>query len=329
MGNRGGKRSARERAPAEAMALLLAGGDGRRLHDLTTEIAGRPIPKQYCRLYDNASLLEATLSRTRLYAPDERIHIIINRDHMDLALGQVCGLPEGNIIVQPSNRDTGPGLLLSLLQLGRRNPDATVAVFPTDHYIDDDQAFIAHIRRATRLVELLPEKIAVLGVAPDRPETGYGYLLPDSPVRSCGKTFYVRSFCEKPSVAKACEAIALGGLWNTFVMVFKLSRILRILKRVVPDRYRSMAALARSPQSVAPAYRTLQPWNFSTDVLTRIPEDIIMIEVDDVRWSDWGTRESIERTYRQLNRLPFWKNPLYRPIEAEREDTARRSQSIA
>ncbi|MBN2243632.1 MAG: hypothetical protein JW793_13180 [Acidobacteria bacterium] len=307
-----------DRGP-DRIALLLAGGDGTRLNDLTREISGSPIPKQYCRLYCNTSLLEATLARTRLFTRKESIHIIINRNHLQLAAGQVSELPEANILVQPANRDTGPGILFSLLELNRTHPDAVVAVFPTDHYIDKDRAFIAHAFRAVQIVKRMPDKIVILGVSPDRPGAGYGYLMPGGPVGNYRKTYHVKTFVEKPSVPKACEIMALGGLWNTFVMVFKLSRMLDILKRLVPGSYQTMLRLARLPHVSPETYQKMDAWNFSSRVLTRIPQHIVMLEVDDVSWSDWGTRESIERTYKILKQVPFWELPPYRPEISRKE----------
>ncbi len=293
--------------PPDRVALLLAGGDGKRLNDLTREISGTSIPKQYCRLYNNTSLLEATLARTRLYTLKEKIHVIINRDHIELATDQIPALHKRNVFIQPANRDTGPGIVFSLLKLERMHPNAIVAVFPTDHYIDNDRAFIAHTLRATRLIARMPEKIAILGIVPHQPETGYGYLVPECPVRKCEKTYHVKSFIEKPSLTKAYEIMNLGGLWNTFVMVFKLSRMLDILRQQVPDSFRTMTEPARSSHKAVEIYRNITSWNFSSRVLTRIPQHIIMLEINDVSWSDWGTRESIESTYRALNQVPFWK----------------------
>src|SRR5512147_1483715 len=96
------------------LALLLAGGDGMRLQELTREIAGAPIPKQYCRLLQGSSLLEATLSRAQLFTSRERIKVVVNQDHLKLAKEQLRTLPDSNIFVQPSNRDTGPGMIFAL-----------------------------------------------------------------------------------------------------------------------------------------------------------------------------------------------------------------------
>jgi mannose-1-phosphate guanylyltransferase len=296
-------------APSNRVALLMAGGDGMRLQELTREISGTAIPKQYCRLLNNSSLLEATLARAQLFAPMERINVIVNKNHMKWATEQAGALPRSNIIIQPANRDTGPGMVFALLCLEKRHPDAVVAVFPTDHFIDNDHAFTAHVMKAIRIVACMPDRIVVLGVAPDRPETGYGYILPAAPVESHERAYYVEAFTEKPTLSGARDIISCGGLWNTFVLVFKLSRMLDLLAGYAAGEFMKMSRLRQYPEKATELYRTLGSWNFSSRVLARIPQHLIMLEVSDVQWSDWGTRESVERTYRSLNMVPSWNMP--------------------
>src|SRR2546430_17234884 len=143
-------------------ALVLAGGDGRRLQGLTRKIAGAPIPKQYCRITGGRSLLEATLARIFPLVPRERTLVIVNRSHLELALPQLPDVPPGNVIVQPGNRDTGPGIVFGLLDLAARRPRAPVVVFPSDHYVDDGAAFCDHLERAPLLVDRFPTSIALL-----------------------------------------------------------------------------------------------------------------------------------------------------------------------
>ena len=294
-------------ATPDRVALLLAGGDGMRLRELTRQIAGTPIPKQYCRLLHGSSLLEASISRVRLLFPHECINVVVNEGHLNLARDQVKNLPDANVFVQPQNRDTGPGMVFALLNLERTYGDATVAVFPTDHYIDRNWAFIAHVMRAVNAISWQPDKIGVLGVAPDRPETGYGYILPAKPVPTFGKAYEVEAFVEKPDPATARRIIARGALWNTFVMVFRLSRMLELLEQIVPREFEELSVLRAFPYKAAELYRAIASWNFSTQVLSRIPRHLIVFRIANVSWSDWGTRESIERTYKTLNIVPFWK----------------------
>jgi mannose-1-phosphate guanylyltransferase len=294
------------------VALLLAGGDGMRLQELTRAIAGVPIPKQYCRLLHGSSLLEATLARARLFAQNEQTAVVVNRNHLSLAGEQLRALPQSNIFVQPKNRDTGPGMIFSLMNLERNYQDAIVAVFPTDHYIDNDRAFMAHVQYAARAVLRAPEKVAVLGIVPERPESGFGYILPSDPLKAFERTSAVEAFVEKPGRSAAQKIIARGGLWNTFVMVFRLSRMMELLRETVLQEVEKFSALRKAPEKAAELYQDLAPWNLSTHFLSRIPQHLILLRVSNVRWSDWGTRESVERTFRALNLVPFWNlaNPV-------------------
>ena len=146
-------------------------------------------------------------------------------------------------------------------------PDSIVIVSPTDHYINDGHAFITHTLRAANLVSLMPDKIAILGIVPDRPDPDYGYILPDKSIDNTKEAYLVKAFTEKPSVFTAREIIDRGGLWNTFVMVFKLSRMLDLLREFVPKEFGKLTALRKSPEKAEEVYRNLSPWNFSNLLL--------------------------------------------------------------
>ena len=300
-------------------SLVLAGGDGTRLQDLTREIAGAPIPKQYCRLLGTHSLLEATLQRSQRFAPLSRTVVIVNSDHLAVGREQLDAVPPKNIVVQPCNRDTGPGLLFALLHLGHRHPSTTVAVFPSDHYVGDDQTFVAHVNRAAEVVAEFPDKVVLLGIQPDCPEAGYGYLTPAQPlptVKAGREAFRVADFHEKPSRDAAQSLLSQGGLWNTFVMVFRLRRMIELLRAVAPQEFGHMWQLSADRSKVLDVYKELRPWNFSSHVLARIPEHLAVLPVADVHWSDWGTRESIERSLRVLKKAPPWQAVRRAPAAA-------------
>jgi mannose-1-phosphate guanylyltransferase len=297
-------------APKQRLALLLAGGDGTRLQEFTTQITGVPMPKQYCPLMRGRSLLELALVRTHFFAPIENTRVVINQNHRRWASAQLKALPGNNIFVQPENRDTGPGMIFALTQIAQTSPDAVVAVFPTDHFIDNDEAFIAHVLRAACLVEQLPKKIAVLGVTPSHPETGYGYIMPGQSLPTTltpWKVSHVKAFKEKPNSAMARKFISEGGLWNTFVLVFQVKRVLELLRDMAPKNSQKLFELRNSSVDAPAIYQDIHPWNFSSQILARIPEELIVLEAPDIRWSDWGTRESIERTYRHMNLIPAFR----------------------
>jgi hypothetical protein len=97
-------------------------------------------------------------------------------------------------------------------------------------------------------------------------------------------------------------------------MIFKLSRMLTLLREFAPDGFAAMSELLQSPEKAPEIYASLCAWNLSTRFLARIPQHLLVVEAADVGWSDWGTRESIERTYRTLNIVPFWNSPNTAPI---------------
>ncbi len=310
-------------AALDTWSLVLAGGDGTRLRELTALLAGAPIPKQYCRITGDRSMLEATLARIAPLGVPERTLVIVNRAHLDLATAQLAGVPAGNVLVQPQNRDTGPGILWSLLALERRCPGARVAMFPSDHYVANDAAFRGCVRRAVDLVDRFPEKLVLLGIEPDHAAPGYGYVVPSGPLApgDGGPAYHVATFREKPDRALARRILRRGALWNSLVMVFHAARVLELIAAVRPDAYRAMVEAGSDADALERHYATAPAWNFSSDFLAHVPHEMVVVRAEDTGWSDWGTRQSIERTFAALNQVPPWQTA---------EDAgARRARSVA
>jgi mannose-1-phosphate guanylyltransferase len=291
-------------------ALVLGGGDGTRLQALTRVIAGEPIPKQYCRIIGNRSLLEATLERIAPLVPAARTLAIVNRGHLKLARPQLVTLPPANVLVQPRNLDTGPGILMSLVELQRRDPAATVAIFPSDHDVRDETAFRRHVRRMTRVVDEHPGEIALLGARPERPDAGYGYIVPGPWAAGRGAAFRVAAFHEKPAQSVAARIIRRGGLWNSFVMVGRAARFIELIRAIRPDDVARLACLPADAEALDALYDGLSAWNFSRDFLARIPGHLVVARADDLGWSDWGTPDAIERSFARLGLVPPWRVPL-------------------
>jgi mannose-1-phosphate guanylyltransferase len=277
-------------------ALVLAGGNGVRLKDLTTRLFGAPIPKQYCRLVGDRSLLESTLERSIRFAPLERTLVIVNRDHLRFARGQLVDVPSENVIVQPDNLDTGPGLLLSATHVFRRDPTATLAVFPSDHFVRDANAFTSHLVRAARVVERLPHVVALLCVPPREPAVSYGYvrISRDLALPDAAPAFHVDGFVEKPAAAVAARLVAQNALWSSFVMVSRVNWLLSLCEDALPGSVGEMQRAFLDDHTLEQLYRRLLPWNFSRDVLSRVPEHLVAVRADGIGWHDLGTPEAVE-----------------------------------
>src|SRR3989338_817393 len=196
--------------------IVLAGGDGRRLQSFITRLRGEALPKQYVNFIGRRSMLEHTFARAERLIPPERLFTVAGREHVFYteAERQLASRPRGTVILQPENKETAPGLLLPLMHLHARYPDAIVAVFPADHFIVEEALFMAHVDLACRAVERDPSRVVMLGIAPDDPEPEYGYILPGGEWRSgmpAGLRRVAR-FVEKPSPPAAREIVRRGGL---------------------------------------------------------------------------------------------------------------------
>lgn len=286
------------KADEDLWALVLAGGDGTRLQALTRLISGAPIPKQYCRIVGDQSLLEATFARVGCMVPRERTLVVVNQDHLAVAQAQLAGLPQRNVIVQPCNRDTGPGLALALLVLEQRDPGATLAVFPSDHFVHNQAAFAASVERMQQVLALEPGRIVLLGIRPDRPDPGLGYIVPEPgpPLRHRLGSYRVRGFEEKPHPSRAAAIVRDGALWSSFIIMFRVQRMLEILRLCRPREMAAMQGLMGGRAICGARYGELGAWNLSREVLARRPQDLVVVPADDLGWSDWGTPEAITDT---------------------------------
>ena len=287
--------------------LVLAGGDGIRVRALTQVISGSPIPKQYCGIVGR-TLLERTLRRTGRRIPLARTLVVVNRDHLPVANAQLHDVLPLNLIVQPENRDTGPGMLLPLAVLERRDPEATVAVFPSDHWISSDRRFMRHVERAADAVSRWPERIAVLGIQPARPDPDCGYLTRGWPLEidAPSSAFTVGAFFERPDTALAERLARRGGLWNSSVMVFRVDTMLAELERLIPERLEVMRRLARRHDERSAAYAAMERWSFGRDVFARLVQSLVVVPVTDVGWSDWRTPQAIVRSLAERAEKPLW-----------------------
>lgn len=287
--------------------IVLAGGSGQRLQSFVHRLRGDALPKQYVCFTGSRSLLEQTFDRVERLLPAERVFTIVSCAHLQFseARDQLARRPSGTVILQPENKETAPGVLLPLVHLVARYPDAVVGVFPSDHFVDHDGLFMGYVDLAFRAVESGPTRVVLLGVEPQHPETEYGYVLPiaggaDPAVRDVRR---VLTFVEKPTPEAARELVARGGLWNTMVMVFRPKTLLDLVGRVAPalrgafERIRRAIGTPQEQPVIEAVYRELQPVNFSRTLLEAIPARrspaLFVLPVRGVSWSDWGSEHRI------------------------------------
>lgn len=291
-------------------AVVLAAGEGRRLSSLTAALYGRELPKQFAVLDGARSLLQATLDRIAPLVPPERTVVVVGAEYGAIARAQLRNYPGVELVLQPKNLETGPGILLPLARVLARDPDARVAIFPSDHHVANPAPFLEATRMALAACDAAPELVTLLGVVPDRPETEYGWILPGTAVAELGETGLrdVLRFVEKPEADVAHGLLARGGLWNTFVSVARLSALWGLATRHLPEhvahfaRYASAVRTDGEAEVLQAIYEQMTPANFSRAVLERA-DSLSVLAVAGCGWSDWGTPERVYQSLAGLGRL--------------------------
>jgi len=295
-------------------SVVLAGGQGMRLRRLVRRIHGEERPKQFATVTSGRSLLRETLDRAALLAPSDRTVIVTNAAHAHYLLEERGGRRMPHVLEQPEDRGTAAGVLLPAHWVRAQDPEAIVAVFPSDHLVVETGRFMAHVAEVAAAVRANPEWVVLLGARADRAETEYGWI---EPGRACGRTSAgpisaVSCFREKPDPAEAEVLLAEGCLWNTFVIVAKAARLIDLADRHVPDLNARLAPLdrffgtERERWALGQAYALAPTADFSADVLEPGQAELMVSHVPALTWSDLGTPRRVFRVVRELDLRPPW-----------------------
>ena len=214
-------------------ALIMAGGRGERFWPRSR----RNMPKQFLTLTDDGkTMIQLTVERILPLVDMEDIYIATNKDYRQLALEQLPGIPEENILCEPIGRNTAPCIGLGAVHIAKKYEDAIMLVLPSDHLIKFNKMYLTTLRDACRIAEK-GTNLVTIGIMPDYPETGYGYIKFDAKEPE-GGAYRVDRFVEKPSLEVAKEYLAAEEyLWNSGQFIWKVSSILKNLKQYMPDTY--------------------------------------------------------------------------------------------
>ena len=302
--------------PTPPWALLLAGGDGRRLRSLTRQISGDARPKQFCPIFDGETLLDRTRRRADLLSRMDEHVVVVTRDHAPYYGSLARDLAPDRLVVQPENAGTAPGVLYPLLRIRHLAGNVPVTVYPSDHYVSDEPAFVGAVGHAVEVVRHRRDLVALMGIEASVPETEYGWIeAHDAPLDLPGApAFPIRRFWEKPSVRLAERLFERGALWNSFVMVGWVDAFIGLTERTAPHLLSALAPLRRvigteaEPRVAEHVYRSLarNPLGFSEHVLVPATDGLVTVRVKGVEWSDWGKPERVAATLRRTGWRPTW-----------------------
>jgi mannose-1-phosphate guanylyltransferase len=298
----------------EPWAVVLAAGEGNRLRSLTTDSQGNSTPKQFCSLNGGPSLLQLALRRAARVAPWSRITTIVAAQHEGWWRGELGFAPDANVVVQPSNRGTAVGVLQPLLHILARDPGADVVLLPSDHFVADERALERALRDALRAVDRRPERLVLLGIVPDEPDTGFGWIVPANHGESAIQP--VLRFVEKPPAAVAAELMGRGGVWNSFILAAAGRTLVEMFEEKLPGVATKLQnALAKdsgvgsTTDALGHVYEELGSFDFCRDVLEGLEGRLSVLPVPLCGWSDLGTPDRVARC---IGRTPSTPRSLTR-----------------
>ena len=209
--------------------IILAGGSGTRFWPRSR----RARAKQVLALEGERTMIQRTVDRLEPLAQPHDVWVITNAHLSDAICTQLDCVPERQVVCEPAARNTAPAAGLAAFLIERLYPDAVMGIFPADHVITDEQAFVAIIRRAIELAAA-GDNMVVLGIEPHRPETGYGYI--ETGERYGDGVLRVRRFTEKPNQAKAEEFLAAGNyFWNSGMFVWSAKTLANAVRELMPE----------------------------------------------------------------------------------------------
>jgi mannose-1-phosphate guanylyltransferase len=294
-------------AREDSWAIVLAGGWGLRLRGCTVDRSGRHVPKQFCLVDGKHTLLQLAIARARNLVGLDRIVVVVLSQHRRWWQPQLKGiLPPENVIAQPLGRGTAVGVLLPLLHVLAREPEAHVAFLPADHYFRHERRLAEGLQRALEYTYDASEDLVFVGIEPESPTSDFGYLVPQAAGETDPKL--IASFVEKPPPEFARILIRRGALWNSLIFAGRGQCVLRLIRARFPHtvyalRKGMVQAKDRTSRAraLAAIYLNLASIDFSKDVLERCGCTMRVMPAAAVGWSDLGTPNRLAAYWDELH----------------------------
>ena len=258
-------------------AVILAGGAGTRLRPLSSD----DNPKQFLKLFDGKSLLQLTFERLTRLLPPDAIFVSTNEQYAAKCLEHLPELPPANVIAEPARRNTAPAIALCTFEIERRLGPCTVSFLASDHYIGDVGEFVRVLDRACAFAEG-NDYLMTIGIAPDEPNTGYGYLEVGEVIDS--DVHRVKAFTEKPDRSRAEAFLRAGNyIWNASMFAWRSDVFRRALESAAPEIALVTAGNYESMPSISIDYALLE----------KAPR--VATIRGDFGWSDVGSFEALRK----------------------------------
>lgn len=280
-------------------AVIMAGGRGERFWPLS----GKTLPKPFLSLLGEKTMIQQTVERIMSLIPEERILIVLSRDHLPIAQQQLPEIPIENFVLEPLGRDTAACIGLASLYVGKRDKDASMIILAADHLITDREAFFKTITGSLQFLAS-NDYIITIGIKPTRPETGYGYIeLGEKLAYINNESFYsVKRFIEKPSLSGATHYLKSDQYyWNSGIFVWRNSTIQKELSLYMPELWSGLMRINQSlgsEEEVKVMRREFSKFErISIDYGVLEKSSQVVVVPANFKWDDLGSWTALERIY--------------------------------
>jgi mannose-1-phosphate guanylyltransferase len=275
--------------------IIMAGGVGTRFWPLSR----REKPKQFLDIVGKGeTLIQQTYRRFKATCPEKNIFVVTSAEHKDLALEQL-DIDPSHIMGEPFRRNTAPCIAYGTFRILKENPDAVITVTPSDHLIDKEDKFCEEIQSCYEFASG-NDALITLGIKPDRPETGYGYIQADQkkPVKGYGNLLKVKTFTEKPDIDLAKVFLESGDFyWNSGIFIWNIKSILAAFEKYLPDTYsvfeegESFFGTELEKSFIGKTYAECRSISIDYGIMEKA--DNVYVKCTDIGWSDLGTWSSL------------------------------------
>jgi len=275
--------------------LIMAGGVGSRFWPLSR----KEKPKQFLDILGTGeTLIQMTYRRFKGICPEDHIYVVTSEDSRETVTEQL-DISSSHVLAEPLRRNTAPCIAYGIFRIMAENPDAVIAVAPSDHLIKREDEFSNVMNEAYRFASE-NDALLTLGIRPDRPETGYGYIQANTeqPVKGFNNLHKVKAFTEKPELTMARLFLESGDFyWNSGIFIWKAGTILAAFDKHLPDIYhvfnegRNLFNTFSEDGFIKKAYSKCS--SISVDYGIMEKADNVYVICTDLGWSDLGTWNSL------------------------------------
>lgn len=276
-------------------ALIMAGGKGERFWPKSR----LNLPKQFLSLTDDGkTMIQLTVERISPIVDIKDVYIATNKNYKELVKQQLPGIPEENILCEPIGRNTAPCIGLGAVHISKKYDDAVMVVLPSDHLIKNNEVFVDTLKNAREIAES-GSNLVTIGITPNYPETGYGYIKYDKSL-AYKAGYEVQKFVEKPDLDTAKSYLADGTyLWNSGMFAWKVSTILECFDKFMNSTYEGLLRIkdsigkADEQEVLEKEFPNLESQSVDYGIMEKA--DSIYILPGDFGWDDVGSWLAVGR----------------------------------